>query len=121
PNTFLDSLGLIIAPPILAAISAALMALGDVYAKAAVGSISPRVFLTLRWALSAVLLTLLVTALGGWATFTLDPYPLALGIAGGIAGPVIAWTCFSRALQILDVSVATPTRSIAVVLAVALS
>ena len=94
-------------PEALALAGALFTALGQIAAKRSVGVVSPGCFLVLRWSASLVLLSLVITAVGGWSDFRLSREIVYL-VAGGIIGPVVAWNLYARAIMRLDIGVAYP-------------
>jgi O-acetylserine/cysteine efflux transporter len=94
-------------PELLALAGAFFTALGQITAKRSVGLVSPGLFLALRWSVSLLLLSLIVTLVGGWSDFRLSPEIVSL-LVGGIIGPVVAWNLYARAMVRLDVAVAYP-------------
>lgn len=90
---------------LLALLGALFTAFSQVTAKQAVARVSPSVFLALRWPCSLLLFSLFLTMTDGWTAFRLVP-ELWLVVAGGLIGPVLAWSLYARAIKRLDVAVA---------------
>ena len=94
----------------LALVSAFSSALAHLVFKAGVGSGVPSIFLGVRWATGALVMTALLLLDAGWGSFR-PTWSLALLALGSVLGPVLGWTLYLRALPRLDVSVAQPIFS----------
>jgi drug/metabolite transporter (DMT)-like permease len=90
---------------LLALAGAVFNALSHVAAKRAVRVASPTMFLAVRWAVSATMVALVTTLLGAWDSFVIAG-GIAFVVLGAFFGPVGAWSCYTRSILHLDVSIA---------------
>lgn len=105
---------------LLALAGAVFAALAQLASKQAVSLSSPAMYLAIRWSASLAMLSVVVTAAGGWSAFRLSS-ELIYVLAGTLIGPVLAWNLYTRALTRLDVAVAYPLTQTATLGSLALA
>jgi transporter family protein len=94
-------------PELLALCGAFFAALAQVTAKRSAMLARPEAFLAARWLTSLLLYSLLATLLGAWGEFRFTP-EFAYLLLGALTGPVLAWNLYTRAIRLLDISIAYP-------------